>query len=180
MKGVVFNLLEQAVSDVHGAETWDQLLDAAEVGGAYTSLGNYDDAELEKLVGAACAALGISRADALRWFGRVAMPELALRYPVFFEPHRTGRTFVLGLNSVVHAEVRKLYVGAGCPRFDIREVGEALTMGYHSPRRMCALAHGFLEGLADHFGEEVQVEHRACREVGDAHCLLYTTWRPFV
>jgi predicted hydrocarbon binding protein len=177
MKGVIFNLLEQVVAAQHGAETWEGLLDTAGARGVYTAVGSYEDAELEALLAAATTTLGVTRAEALRWFGRAAMPELATRYPGFFTPHQTGRTFVLGLNSVVHAEVRKLYVGAGCPRFDIREDGPALFMGYHSPRRMCALAHGFLEGLADRYGETVEVEHVECVEHADARCLIRSEWR---
>ena len=53
MKGVVFNLLEEVVSSEFGEDTWDGLIDAAEVEGAYTSLGSYDDGDLGSLVGAA-------------------------------------------------------------------------------------------------------------------------------
>lgn len=51
IKGIVFNLLEEIVSEQHGPDTWDALLDATEVDGSYTSLGNYPDEELLALVG---------------------------------------------------------------------------------------------------------------------------------
>ena len=34
MKGVIFNLLEEAVVDQFGDDSWDDLLDAAELEGA--------------------------------------------------------------------------------------------------------------------------------------------------
>ena len=43
MKGVVFNLLEQLVARDFGEDTWDALLDASGLEGAYTSLGSYPD-----------------------------------------------------------------------------------------------------------------------------------------
>jgi hypothetical protein len=49
LRGIVFRLLEQAVVDEHGEEMWDTLLDVAQVSGAYTSLGVYDDSELMAL-----------------------------------------------------------------------------------------------------------------------------------
>ena len=49
MKGIVFNLLEEAVSSTYGDAAWDRLLDAAGLEGAYTSLGSYDDAEIAAL-----------------------------------------------------------------------------------------------------------------------------------
>lgn len=176
MKGIVFNLLEHVVLQEHGEAAWEDLLEAAGLVGAYTSLGSYDDQELERLLAAAGEALGNDRDAMLRWFGRAAMPTLSLRFPNFFEPHVSGRTFVLGLNSIVHAEVRKLYPGAGCPEFDIREDGRAVLMGYRSPRRMCALAHGFLEGLADHYAERVVVDHLECALHHDDRCLIRAEW----
>ena|SRR5579872_4899447 len=173
MKGIVFNLLEEVVCDHHGVATWDKLLEAAEVEGAYTSLGSYPDIEMTRLVDAASTALKLSSDSVLRWFGRNAMPLLAQRYPAFFEPHRSARPFILTLNSIIHPEVRKLYAGAHCPHFHFEEDSDrALLMGYRSPRRLCALAHGFIEGAAAHYHETAEVEHRQCMSHGDDRCVL--------
>ena len=56
MKGIVFNLLEEIVREAHGEDTWDALLEAADLDGAYTSLGSYPDEDLGRLVAAAAAA----------------------------------------------------------------------------------------------------------------------------
>ena len=130
MKGIVFNLLEDVVTRAHGAATWDALLDEANVGGAYTSLGSYPDEEAFKLVMAASRALGLKPEEVLRWFGREAMPVLAQKYPGFFTPHKTVRPFLLTLNSIIHPEVRKIYPGADVPVFDFEDAPDgALLMG---------------------------------------------------
>ena len=49
MKGIIFNLLEEVVRKDYGDETWEDLLEAAQVDGAYTSLGNYPDEAMIKL-----------------------------------------------------------------------------------------------------------------------------------
>ena len=49
MKGIVFNLLEQLVARDYGEDTWDALLDASGLEGAYTSLGSYPDGDFVKL-----------------------------------------------------------------------------------------------------------------------------------
>lgn len=85
MKGIVFNLLEEVVRHEHGEAAWDDLLDAAGLTGAYTSLGNYDDADLSRLVSAAARWLNVSEYDVIRWFGRRALPLLARKYPALFE-----------------------------------------------------------------------------------------------
>jgi len=176
MKGVVFNLLETVVAEAHGADAWDDLLDAAGVGGVYTSLGNYDDEEMEKLVACAAATLELSRDEVLRWFGRQAIPRLAELYPDFFRPHRSARPFVEGVNDVIHAEVRKLYTGAHCPHFGIRQTAGGVSLGYRSSRRMCALAQGFIEGAAAYYCETIEVEHLSCVEHGDAACEIAIRW----
>ena len=173
MKGIVFNLLETVVHREFGEEKWDQLLDAAGVDGAYTSLGSYDDADMIKLVQAASADLDLPPDAILRWFGRKAMPILAERYPHFFRAHQNTRSFLLTLNSIIHPEVRKLYPGADVPEFDFSSSSDDdLTMGYMSGRKLCALAEGFIEGASDHFAERVSLEHSKCMHRGDEKCIL--------
>jgi len=177
MKGVVFNLLEAAVSREYGDDVWDELLESAGVEGAYTSLGSYPDSDLLALVDAAARKLGRPKSEVLRWFGRAAMPVMAAQYPGFFQDRATSRDFVLGVNDVIHAEVRKLYPGADCPHFQMVEDADgALTMAYRSPRRLCALAEGFVEGVADHYGESVSFTHTQCVERGHDCCTFHIAW----
>lgn len=158
MKGVVFNLLEEAVTQDFGADTWDDLIDEAGVSGVYSSLGNYSDEDVAALVGAASAKLSLTPAAVLQWFGRKAMPLLKKRYASLFANHATSRDFILSVNSVIHPEVRKLYAGAACPFFHFRESGDgALVVRYDSTRSLIDLAHGFVLGAADLWGETVDV-----------------------
>lgn len=178
MKGVVFNLLEEVVVRTHGADTWDALLDAADIEGAYTSLGSYDDADLFKLVGAASKALGIPAQDVVRWFGREALPLLAQKYATFFEKHESSRPFLLTLNRIIHPEVRKLYPGAQTPEFVFDTSSpDVLVMEYQSERRLCAFAEGLIQGAAAHFHEDVTIHHPRCMHSGDASCRLELSFK---
>ncbi|HEV7866678.1 MAG TPA: heme NO-binding domain-containing protein [Chthoniobacteraceae bacterium] len=173
MKGIIFNLLEEVVTQGHGEEVWDELLDAAQVDGVFTSLGNYPDEDLFKLVGAASAALNQTPDTIVRWFGVQALPLLAHKYPAFFAKHIATRPFVLTLNAIIHPEVRKLYPGAEPPMFDFDTSSpDVLVMGYYSQRKLCALAEGFVEGAAAHFGERVRIVHGRCMQRGDSSCRL--------
>ena len=49
-------------------------------------------------------------------------------------------------------------------------------MKYQSSRRMCALAHGFIEGAASWYCEAVEVEHLACIGKGDRCCEFSIRW----
>jgi hypothetical protein len=177
MKGIIFNLLEEVVTEQFGADTWDRLLDQAQVEGAFTSLGNYPDADLFKLVAAASAALNQTPDTVVRWFGVKALPILAKKYPVFFNRHQSTRPFILTLNDIIHPEVRKLYPGADTPEFDFDTSSpEVLVMNYRSKRKLCSLVEGFTEGAAGHFKEDVSIQHPCCMHRGDPSCRLEFTF----
>jgi hypothetical protein len=178
MKGVVFNLLEAVVRRDHGDDTWEDLLEAAHADGAYTSLGNYPDDEMMRLVAAAAAALNMPPDEVVRWFGRNSLPLLAKKHPHFFETHRSTRPFLLTLNDVIHSEVRKLYPGADVPVFTYdTSLPDVLLMHYRSRRKLCALAEGFIEATATHFGEELSLDQPECMKRGDEKCVLRVSFK---
>ena len=174
MKGVIFNLLEEVVTNAHGNDAWDELLDYAGLDGVYTSLGNYHDGELLRLVDAASVRWSLPADDVLRWAGRQTVPLMAGRWPEYFALHASTEPFLRSLNSVIHPEIRKLYAGAHCPHFEfgVRPDDGALLLGYRSPRRLCGFAHGLVAGAADHYGEAVVLDHLQCMHRGDARCLI--------
>jgi hypothetical protein len=179
MKGIVFNLLQQAVEAEYGETTWEAMLDSAGVDGAYTSLGSYPDEELGQLVDAASSALDTPHEGVVRWFGRVALPMLAEQYSQFFDGHTSARSFMLTLNDIIHPEVRKLYPGAGVPEFDFdTSSDEILTMGYSSQRKLCSFGEGLVEGAAAHYGEAVAIDQPRCMNRGDERCLLKISFSP--
>lgn len=173
MKGVIFNLLEEIVTREYGEDAWDALFEAAQLDGVYTSLGSYPDADLTKLVAAASSTLERPPDDILRWFGVNALPLLAARYPIFFQEHRCTRSFLLTLNDIIHPEVRKLYPGADVPDFTYETTSEEeLVMVYQSPRKLCALAEGLIQGAAAYFGEQVDLEQVECMHRGNSKCVF--------
>ncbi len=173
MKGVVFNLLEDCVRKAHGDDKWDEVLERAGLLGAYTSLATYPDAELGAIVGAASSTLGVSADDFMHWFAVEAAGVFAERFPGFFTPHSTTRSFLGALNDIIHPEVRKLYPNAETPRFELAtDESGRLVMHYYSRRQLCRFAAGLVVGSAPRFGERATVEHRACTREGADHCIL--------
>lgn len=173
MKGIVFNLLEEVVSREYGEDTWDRLLDMAELDGSYTSLGSYEDGDIAALVRAASMVFELPPDTIVRWFGREAIPLFADLYPQLFAPYTSTRSFLLTLNDIIHPEVRKLYPGADVPVFDYHASSNGtLAMGYSSPRKLCAFAEGLIEGTAAHYAEMVTIEQPTCMNRGAPKCLL--------
>ncbi len=181
MKGIIFDLLEQVVSQKYGETAWEELIAAAGVEGVYTSVGSYADEELFALVGAATTKLGVETDDLLRWFGHECIPLLFERYPGFFSKHDNTRSFLLTLNAVIHPEVRKLFPGAYAPSFEYAYPDDtSLALGYQSHRNLCAFAEGLVEGAAAHYGEHVEIEQTTCTKNGGERCVIQTRFSPAV
>jgi hypothetical protein len=177
VKGIIFNLLEEVVTQHYGEDAWDDLLDGAAVSGSYTSLGSYPDDEALRLISNAAESLNSTPFEMLRWFGQEAMPLLAVRYPAYFRAHTTTRPFVLSVNSIIHPEVRMVYPGADVPTCGFRnEPDGSLVMTYNSGRRFCALAVGFMEGAAAYYGETVSVDQIQCMHRGGPVCEYRVTF----
>lgn len=172
MKGIVFDILERVISDAHGEDTWDAILETAGLPGAYTAVGSYEDSEMHALVVAASDSLSKTPDEVLRWFGGAAMPVFAQKYPRFFEEHTTTLSFLKTLNQVIHPEVRKLFPGAFAPEFTFSEQDGVLALGYRSHRGMCSFAEGLIDGAAEHFGESVDVTQPTCQKHGSPDCLI--------
>ncbi len=172
MKGVIFTVVEHVVTALFDGDTWDDLLVEAGVHGAYTSVGQYDDAELGAIVHAVARRSGRSPDAVLVLVGRHAFDRLARTAPGLLDQVPTLLELLGALDRIIHPEVMKLHPGATPPQFTLDTGGDTPLLRYRSHRRLCRLAEGLVLGAADHFGEPVAVEHRSCTLVGDAACVL--------
>jgi hypothetical protein len=85
-------------------------------------------------------------------------------------------SFLLTLDDVIHAEVRKLYPEAAPPDFWFEHQDDrVLVVHYRSERRLCALAEGMIVGVAAHYAEHVSIAHEACMLDAADHCVLRVT-----
>ncbi|NHO31777.1 heme NO-binding domain-containing protein, partial [Acetobacter fallax] len=83
------------------------------------------------------------------------------RKPMNHNPLKSLNSFSVrhSVNTIIHPEVMKLYSGACCPFFKFHEHPDgALEMTYKSSRKLLDLAHGFVLGAADLWGEAVSIE----------------------
>ena len=175
--GIIFNLLEEAVTRRFGAGAWAAMLAQVDVGG-YLPFDRYPDDELFRLLGALPVEEEMSAEDRLRWFGRAAVPLLAERYPLIFAPHRSAESFLLTLNAILHPGGPPSDLEAGPLDLEVLEVDPpgGLVLGYRSARRLCALAEGFVTGTADYFGEQVLIQQPRCMLHGEERCALVCTF----
>src|SRR5947199_10742569 len=71
--GIIFNLLEEAVTRRFGAGAWAEMLAKVDVGG-YLPFDRYPDDDLFRLLAVLPVAADMDAEERLRWFGRAAVP----------------------------------------------------------------------------------------------------------
>lgn len=174
MKGVIFNELEEMVRERFGEGAWDDILEATELrtkGGVFAGPKAYPDDDFLALVGTTCRLHGQDAPRLIREFGRFLFPRFVRRYPIFLVPQMTAKQFLKTVDGTIHVVVRKLNPDAGLPKFEYEDpASDRLVIRYQSPRRMCELMLGLVDGVADHFDERASAEEPRCLKRGDDHC----------
>jgi predicted hydrocarbon binding protein len=88
-----------------------------------------------------------------------------------FERSGTARSFLLTVETRIHQVVRVAIPDALPPELEIPEIDEgAISIVYRSPRRLCAMLSGLVEGTARHYGDTAQIEEHSCMHRGDDSC----------
>jgi hypothetical protein len=161
MKGLIFSEFLEYVESINSANMVDDIIDACDLssGGAYTTVGSYPHEELVSLVAALSKHTGVSFSEILRGFGKYLFRSLIEGFPHF--THNAKSTFELlpSVEEYMAQEVLKLYPDAKLPSLDyIHTHPKHFTFIYKSSRPFASLAQGILEGMADYFGEEIDIE----------------------
>jgi len=173
MKGAVFIALNEMLEEQHGLATWLKVLELANVEGAYTGTKNYADEELFALVSAVCKVLEAPQETVLRLFGHYLFHYLHKAHSVFAESQPDFFSFIDSIDGVIHVEVHKLDENANTPTISVERLdSRSALLTYSSPRKLCHLAEGLLQGAAEYFGIAISIEHLQCMHQGATECHL--------
>ncbi|OLF75256.1 hypothetical protein AWH62_05380 [Maricaulis sp. W15] len=163
MKGVVFRQFIDHAEAAFGEALVDKVLDQADLpsGGAYTSVGYYDHAEMLTLVGKTSELTGQSVRELLVGFGNSLFAALIASHeqPGIIHPF----DLMERIHGVIHRDVRKLYPDAEVPEILVtaRDGNARLVVDYHSTRPMADLCEGMILAALDHYGKaDEYVVHR--------------------
>jgi hypothetical protein len=139
---------------------------------AYLISEAYPDDRFTALLERACEATGLDREALLCDFGIFAAENtFAGLYPALFDICSSAREFLLTVEEPIHELVRVAIPNARPPRLAVAELGvNGVSIVYSSPRRMCALLRGLVEGTARHYGEVLHLDERTCMHRGDSAC----------
>jgi hypothetical protein len=161
MKGIIFTEFIEMVESRYSPELADRIMQAAHLpsGGAYTSVGTYDHAEMWSLVVELSKVTETRMPDLMKAFGEHLFGRFVLVHAAFFSGHRSSFDFLETVDSIIHREARKLYPDAELPRFEVSErTPQRMVLLYRSPRHFGDLAEGLIRGCARHYGEELQIQ----------------------
>jgi hypothetical protein len=147
---------------------------------AYLLTEAYPDEDFSAAVQRACELTGVEVDDLVREFGSFAgettFPRL---YPAHFAVAGSTRPFLLTVEVLIHELVRATIPKATPPQLGVTPLGEnGVSIDYSSPRKLCSLLQGLVEGTASHYGESAQSEETSCMHRGDARCRFEFRFSP--
>ena len=174
MKGIVLNMLNEMVEERFGMDTWDALIESTQPAsrGIYTSVELYPDSELLNYVAALSESSGIEAGMLVHAFGHYMIGRFHQIHPGFFAEH-DAKSFLKSVHDIIHVEVRKLHPDVILPEFEYEdESPDSLVMLYKSPRHLCQLAEGLIDGAVEHFGAQIERAHPVCMHNGADHCRI--------
>lgn len=174
LKGMVFTQFLDMVEERFSPEVADKIIIQADLpsGGAYTSVGTYDHAEIVALVVQLSQETGLPASTLVTEFGGFLFQRFSELYPQFFAETSSTFAFLRSVEHYIHIEVRKLYPDAELPSLTCHIEGDHMMIIYRSKRQMADLAEGLINGAIDHFGETISMERRDGPDDGSTQFML--------
>jgi hypothetical protein len=180
MQGIIFAELKKFADTALGPDAWPAISASAGFPHAsYLATQTYPDEQLIALVGAAVRLSGMPAPQLLERFGAFIVPDLMRVFGAFVKREWTALDLLENTESVIHRAVRLRDTQASPPQLRIRRVSPTeVRIEYASPRRLCAVAKGIMQGVALHYGEALAISETTCMHSGAQHCTLIAQASP--
>lgn len=174
MYGIIHSELKGYVTTRYDAATWGAVLVAAGLPGRQYMAGQpYPDSEILAIVTTASAMTSVPVPVLLEDFGAYIVPKLVSVYRPFIKDSWRTLDFIENTENSIHKAVRIRDKGAQPPRLAVSRISPIeVLLTYTSKRKMCAVAKGIARGVAQHYGETIEIEETACMHRNDEACLI--------
>ncbi|MEM7049791.1 MAG: heme NO-binding domain-containing protein [Acidobacteriota bacterium] len=171
MHGFIFTEIQDYVSTKLGPEVWKALLKQAGLASrVYEKFFEYPDEEAVKIVVTASEMTGNSVPAILEDFGRFLGPHLLKAYRPLINPSWSALDFLEHTEETIHRVVRSRNRMAKPPALSWTRMGpDEVMLRYKSQRQMQHLAIGIAKGVADDYGEVLDVH---MDDHGDEGCTI--------
>jgi hypothetical protein len=176
MHGLIFVTWEKFLADRFGETLLHQYRAAIGESAATAPLTSrtYDDAALLAGVGAACQLTHRPADTLLREYGRYFILNGLTSHlcAYLLTQVHSGAELLLTMRQA-HAQMRRTPDSLTPPLFSYQVLSHDqnhLVLTYDSPRQVCAVAWGCIEGAAERYGERVAIAEQSCMKRGAAAC----------
>jgi hypothetical protein len=178
MHGVIFASFRDFALTRFGPDPAKEILAGRPV---YVMSEAYDDEDFHSLLRRASEVSGVGADELVHQFGEFAGGKTFPRlYPAFFEVAGGTRAFLLTVEDRIHELVRATIPDACPPQLAVEPQGDGVRITYSSPRRLCGLLAGLLDGTAAYYGDTVDYGQSACMHRGDEACVFDVCITSFV
>ena len=171
MYGLINKAVRGLVREQFGEEAWTRIRTRTGLEeDDFVSMDHYDDSVTYDLVGAASQELGLPAQAILEGFGTYWVKYTAVEgYGHLLDSAGSSLPEFLANLDQMHARVKLAFPDLKPPRFRVTDSNdEGLVLHYYSDRPgLAPLVVGLVRGLAERFGDEVEVEPFRC-EGGEA------------
>jgi hypothetical protein len=142
----------------------------------------YNDATMLAGVGAACQLTGLPADTLLREYGRYFMINGLTRHlcAYLLTQVHSGRELLLMMRQA-HEQMSRTPDGLTPPLFGylaLPDNPEEFVLIYDSPRKLCAVLLGAIEGAAARYGERVHIVEWSCMKEGADVCRFVVVFSP--
>ena len=160
MYGIFHVEIQHYIETQFGREVWTATLQRAGLKNRiYMTVSTYLDTEVMAIMKAAAELTGTSADTLFEDFGTFVVPSLMSTYEPLIDPKWTMADLLLNLEPAVYRVIRTRSPGADPPRMRFARIGPGqLRLRYDSPRRMTALAKGFVKGIAAYYGVLIDMQ----------------------
>jgi len=175
--GVIFTSLRDYVGSAYGSAVAAAVFEGEP---PHLLAEAYPDERLHVLLDRVAELTGEDAEATLHAFGAfTAQRTFARLYPAFFAIAPSTREFLLTVETRIHELVRATIPRAEPPRLHVTPDGpDGVRIEYRSPRRLCALLRGLVDGTAGHYGERAAIEESSCMRRGDEACICHVRLSP--
>lgn len=134
----------------------------------------YDDATLLAGVGAVCQLTSLPAETLLREYGRYFMLNALTSHlcAYLLTQVHSGRDLLLTMRQA-HQQMGRTPEGLTPPLFGYEALPgdpQGVVLIYESPRQVCAVVKGAIEGAAERYGEQAQIVELTCMKQGAPAC----------
>ncbi len=176
MHGIIFVTWEKYLLERFKGSVLQKYRQAIDETAATSPLASrvYDDATLLAGVAAASHITGVPAETLLREFGRYFITNGLTRHlcAYILTQVNSGRDLLLAMHDS-HEQMSRIPDGLTPPLFRyaaLPHTPDGLVLIYDSPRQLCAVLQGAIEGAAERYGEQVHLVERTCMKRGDPIC----------